>query len=336
MEAETEAAAAAKALLERAIAGVRATEETSGIGRVDWKLETMHGKNVCDPLSNMPKRTLNEAIERSEMINVGTREVVIYLARHRATPELAKMVKEGWWTVGRIFYAYYDHRQFTALNVPKCIGFKDSHECHLFAGLGTDVAAARRDGPLTVRGNVCACTECTAGNFDNCEMTALLGKVRRVKVPREQNATAALRQVDTLQLWAASMKKGQLAATRVAPDEACIEGLYWLVVLLGVPYTLERDTIFNTDTFDAGDLVVKVSYYKLEKAGLEGGLRSYSLLGAKKQERLIHVSSMVRLSGLLFAPGPGGPAARDMRSGVTKLHFLSKDVHNSILACCYE
>ena len=46
-------------------------------------------------------------------------------------------------------------------------------------------------------------------------MQELLGPVRRVKVPREENATAALRQVDSLQLWAASLKKGQLVATRV-------------------------------------------------------------------------------------------------------------------------
>ena len=284
----------------------------------------------------MPSRTLQEAVERDDMINVGTREVVLYLARHRSTPELAKVVKDGWWTVGRIFYAYYDHRQFTALNVPRAIGFKDSHECHLFAGLGTDVDAARLHGPITVRGNVCACIACIAGNFDDCEMIALIGKVRRVKVEREKNATAGLRQVQSLQQFAATLKKGLLSATCVARDEACIEGLYWLVLLLGAPYTLEKDTIFNTDTFEAGDLVVKVSYYKLESPDLQGGFRSYSLLEGKKHERLLHVSALIRMVGLLFAPGPGGPAARESRSGVTKLKYLSKDVHHSILACCYE
>ena len=107
------------------------------------------------------------------------------------------------------------------------------------------------------------------------------------------------------------------------------------MLLLGMPYTLEKDTIFNTDSFEKGDLVVKVSYYKLESAGLEGGFRSYSLMGAKKDERLMHVSALIRLAGLLVAPGPGGPAARTMRSGVTKLHYLSRDVHISILSCCY-
>lgn len=83
-------------------------------------------------------------------------------------------------------------------------------------------------------------------------------------------------------------------------------------------------------------LNLKVSYYKLQATGLEGGFRSYMLVGAKKQERLIHVSALIRLGGLRFAPGPGGPADRQMRSGVTKLYYLSRDVHHSILACCFE
>ena len=45
-------------------------------------------------------------------------------------------------------------------------------------------------------------------------MAALLGAVRRVKVPREQNATAGLRQVESLQQWAASLKK---SGFRVVP-----------------------------------------------------------------------------------------------------------------------
>eukprot|EP00966_Prymnesium_polylepis_P108141 2503804-Prymnesium_polylepis.1 len=114
----------------------------SGIARIDWKLETMHGKNVCDPLGNLPWRILNQAIERGDTLLVGTREKVLYMAFHRPTPATAKLWKEGWWTVDRIFWGYYEHRQFTELNVPKAIGFKDSHECHLFAGLGADADEA--------------------------------------------------------------------------------------------------------------------------------------------------------------------------------------------------
>jgi hypothetical protein len=259
------------------------------------------------------------------------------MAWHRPTPETAKLWKEGWWTVGRIFWGYYDHRQFTELNVPKAIGFKDSHECHLFAGLGADADEARlRNGPLTVRGNVCACKECTAGNFTACEMQAVIGQVRHVKVARADRS--ALRQIDSLQLFASACRKGQLAATRVASDEVCLEGVFYLVLLLCVPFTSEKDTCFNTDTFEAGDLVVRVSYYKLDRPDVEGGFRSYELKEGKQLERMIHVSSLIRLQNLHFSQGPGGPAGRVFRSaaGKGKLYFLSRETDNSIQSCCYE
>ena len=315
-----------------------AAEAEFGIGRVDWKLETMHDKNVCDPLSNMPARTLLGAIERGDTLLPGTREKVLYLARHRTTPETAKLWKDGWWTVGRIFYIYYDHKQFTSLNVPVAVGFKDSHECHLFSGLGADADEARLNGPITVRGNVCACKECTAGNFSSCEMIAVFGGVRRVKVPRADRS--ALRQMDSLHMFAASCKKGQLATTRVSSDEVCLEGLYYLVLLLCVPYTLEKETVFNTDSFEEGDLVVRISYYKLVRSDVEGGFRSYELLEGKQLERMIHVSSLIRLRGLLFSQGVGGPAGHVPRSAVKgpKLYYLSRetDSSSSIQSCCYE
>ena len=326
---------AAMQVVARAQAGVKAVDDTSGIGRVDWKLETMHGKNVCDPLSNMPKRTLEEAIERGDILKVGTREKVIYLALHRPTPEAAKMWKDGWWTVGRIFWGYFEHRQFTALNVPRAIGFKDSHEMHLFAGLGSDAEEARINGPIAARGNVCACLQCIAGNYDACEMQAVFGTVRRVKVPREKNQTSGLRQLESLHLWAAVCKKGQLAATRVASDEVCLEGLYYLVLLLCAPYTLDKDLLFATDQFEKGDLVVRISYYKYSTT-LEGGFRKYSLLGGKVQERMIHVSSLIRIQGLLFSPGPAGPAGRVNRRETVQSYYLSRDTHNTIEASCYE
>jgi hypothetical protein len=167
-------------------------------------------------------------------------------------------------------------------------------------------------------------------------MAAVFGPVRRVKVPRADRS--ALRQMDSLQLWSASCKKGQLAATRVARDEACLEGLYYLVLLLCVPYTLEKETFFNTDNFEAGDLVVRISYYSLINPEVEGGFRSYELLDRKQRERLIHVSSLIRLQGLIFSEGPGGPAGRVSRSadGKTKCYYLSRESDNSIQSCCYE
>ena len=302
-----------------------------GIKRTDWKLETMEGKNVCDPLGNMPKNTLQEAITRGDVLLVGTREKVLYLAMHRATPDTAKLFKEGWWAVGRIFYGFYEHKQFTALNVPRAVGFKDSHECHFFAGVNTDVDEARLNGPLTVRGNPCICTECKAKRFETCLMKHIIGPVRRVKVPREANATSQLRQLESLHVWAASLHAKQLVAMRA--DDPSIEGLYWLGVLLSKPETLTEDTLIATDFFEAGNLVVKIHYFKLESANAEGGMRKYL---EKAEVRMIAVSSTIRLSGLRFSTAAGGPAGRTLRSGVTSFHFLGRDTHHSIEACCVE
>ena len=56
---------------------------------------------------------------------------------------------------------------------------------------------------------------------------------------------------------------------------------------------------------------MKISYYKLERPDVEGGFRSYWLMEGDKQARMIHISSLIRLQGLLFSPGPGGPAGRE-------------------------
>ena len=237
----------------------------------------------------MPSRTLKAAIEHGDTLLVGTREKVIYLARNCATPAVAKLVKDGWWTVGRIFYGYFEHRQFTALTVPKAVGFKDSHECHMFAGLGGDADEARLNGPLTVAAFPCACVHCTAGHFDSCQMRSTLfcnQRLRRVKTPREQNSLSGLRQLESLHVFAAACKKGQLCASRVSSDEVCLEGMYYLMKLKCAPYTLDADTVFATDTFEQGDLVVKANYFKFERYA-DGGFRVYSIMDQKGLERMI-------------------------------------------------
>lgn len=103
-----------------------------------------------------------------------------------------------------------------------------------------------------------------------------------------------------------------------------------------VSYTLENDPTFATDAFEKGDCVINISYFKLEEQDLEGGFDSYSLVEGKTNERMIHVSSLIRLKGLKFSQGPGGPQVREMRSVVTKLYYLGRDAHNSAESCCYE
>ena len=83
----------------------------------------MHGKNICDALSNLPSNAITEAIRSGDFIFSGSRNVVLYLAKARATPALAKSFKEGWWAIERIFYGFFQHSKFTALAVPKADGF---------------------------------------------------------------------------------------------------------------------------------------------------------------------------------------------------------------------
>ena len=80
---------------------------------------------------------------------------------------------------------------------------------------------------------------------------------------------------------------------------------------------------------------MRISYYKFAKE-VEGGFRTYSLLDGQKRERMIHVSSLIRIQGLLFAPGPGGPAGRVNRREKERIYYLSRDTHNSIEASYYE
>ena len=56
-------------------------------------------------------------------------------------------------------------------------------------------------------------------------------------------------------------------------------------------------------------------------------LRSYTLLAA---ETLIIVNHMVRLAGLRFSPGPGGPADRQLRSAREKLYYIGLQTHYSL------
>ena len=165
-------------------------------------------------------------------------------------------------------------------------------------------------------------------------MVAVFGQVKKQKAPRAAGETAELRQMESLEVWAASLKAKQLAAVRADRREQSLEGLYWLAVLKGKAYTLAEDTVVNTDTIPAGYLVVKAHWLRLEQRECEGKLRSYTLLEA---ETLIIVNHMmVRLAGLRFSPGPGGPADRQLRSAREKLYYIGLHTHYSLEACCSE
>jgi hypothetical protein len=81
-------------------------------------------------------------------------------------------------------------------------------------------------------------------------------------------------------------------------------------------------------------LVVKAQWLKLEKKDCEGGLRAYSLLDA---EIILVVNHTIRLAGLQFANGKGGPQGRELRGkkeATAKWLYISRDTQHSIEACC--
>ena len=116
--------------------------------------------------------------------------------------------------------------------------------------------------------------------------------------------------------------------------EQSLEVLYWLAVLKGKAHTLAEDTVVNTPTPSPRAISwSRRSGFRLEQRECEGKLRSYTLLEA---ETLIIVNHMVRLAGLRFSPGPGGPADRQLRSAREKLYYIGLQTHYSLEACCSE
>ena len=76
-------------------------------------------------------------------------------------------------------------------------------------------------------------------------------------------------------------------------------------MLKGKAHTLAEDTVVNTDTIRVGYLVVKAQWLRLEQRECEG--KCFAPTRCSRPRRII-VNHMVRLAGLPFLPGPGGPA----------------------------
>jgi hypothetical protein len=124
-----------------------------------------------------------------------------------------------------------------------------------------------------------------------------------------------------------------LVGVRAARGEHSLEGAYWLAWLKGKPFEAKGDELHGTDLIEKGYLVVKAQWLKLKEKNGEGGRRSYTLLDA---EVLLVVNHMVRLSGLKFEDGKGGPAGRELRgeAALKFMYYFSREAHYSLLSCC--
>ena len=167
-KAAQEGAAEAASALTSALAQARfveaATEaaiESDGlcdaISRTHCKLIEYHGKAAYDTLGTVPKRAVAEAVAKGVgggakdvMIDPDTRDMMLYLAKHKRRPNVAKADKPGWEAPGRYIWAFYDSKLFTQLLVPdaKLKGCQENHE---FVGLCQDSAKAEKDGPMQMR-----------------------------------------------------------------------------------------------------------------------------------------------------------------------------------------
>ena len=128
----------------------------------------------------------------------------------------------------------------------------------MFAGTCKDTNKAQMEGPLDVRAVPCACVPCTELRFTDCEMKTLLAcEVRKGKAPRAAGETAALKQIASLEAWAALLKSKQLVAVRADRREQNVEGLYWLAVLAGKAFEATEERLQNTDRIEKGWLVVR-------------------------------------------------------------------------------
>ena len=183
MEAATraEAAAARKAAAE------------GGIVCVHVKKVEHHGKaGATDGNGNVPTFAIKAAIESGKLVNPGTRDLVLFLADHlRNGPSVAKLHKDGWQAATKYFVGYFDTAKFTKRAVPECEA-KGWHctDQHVYVGMCADAQKAERDGPLRTGRMFCACPPCTLLDYDSCERTKQVGRMRPVTVTLPRGAAS--------------------------------------------------------------------------------------------------------------------------------------------------
>ena len=271
-------------------------------------LITMHGKNICDSLSNVILAALRSAVANGEIADPGTRALVLWLAEHRQAPSIAKLKKEGWWAIDDIYYGYYDPRRFTKVAVPEAKGFSGSAEKHRFVSSPiTDAERAAREGPVDVSYAFCGCLSCSRFNFQSCMMSGLGGMGTKLvrKYIRSMGDTGQPSQSQTLEEFARSLAKKQLHAVAVDAAEIDIEGDFWLCLVLGSAQQATARQAQATDLFEEGWWIVQIKWYLYETGS---NPRRYKLL--PNSTRWLSVSAMIRLEGLAFEEGQTRSASK--------------------------
>ena len=108
----------------------------------------MCGKGPSDGFNKVATHGVKAGLLANELIDPGTRELVVYLAKRCATPSKAKASKHGWWGAEGYIWAFYDTALFTKKAVPEADGYTGSKDMHQHVGLCEAKETAERDGPL--------------------------------------------------------------------------------------------------------------------------------------------------------------------------------------------
>jgi hypothetical protein len=256
-----------------------------GVVRCHQKEETMHGKNVGDGLSNIPKMVYKAATLNLDMVDAGSRATLLHFAAAKRRPEVDKSKKRGWWAVGRIFWGHYQHDRFLNGVVPEAKGFVGSMKAHQLVGLCEDKLQAEKLGPLWVRDNYCACGPCRMMDFKNCLFKNECGMMRLVKTPLVQQVRGALTMTAQLEESAGTIDGRQLLAVRFGQADS-----FWLARAMGKAFEVDEAMVHSTDQFEAGWLVMKIKWFEKERG------RDYYVLAPA--EHYLVVTTTVRVGGL--------------------------------------
>ena len=302
-----------------------------GVRRLHAILITMHGKNVCDALSNLIQAALRGAVSNGDLVDGGTRELVLWLAQHKPHPSVSKLKKDGWWAIDDIFYGYFDPARFTKVVVPDAKGFVGSADKHRFVGLCADAGKAQRDGPVEVSTSFCGCARCTVFDFSACLMRGVGGmstQLKRQVVPRV-STSGAPSQSKTLAEFASELRPKQLRALRVDSTEHHLEGGWWLCEIQGCAVQATEQMACATDLFESGWWVVEIKWYQRvtdESPGASSSAPIFKYTLDPNSKRWVTVNALIRGGGLSFEGGVRCP-----RSGQRTLNRHMVDLINASL-----
>ena len=289
-------------------------------------LVSMHGKNICDALSNSIAAALRRAVEVGDIIDPTTRKLVLYLVEHYLAPATAKMKKDGWWAVSNIYYGYLDPSLFTRAAVTPAAPLKGSDKYRRYLGRSRNHNAAR-DGPLELSPHFCGCVNCCKYDFDHCLMDGkggLATKLVQAWCKRaDTNAGLPSLSAELEEFARTQVQANSIGVVPADVKEQHIEGGYWLCLIMCKPYLATRREACATDVIEEGWWVIKIQWYVYQHEVTPGTPRCYKL---EPGERLLAVNALLRISGVRFESGQ----QRASRSGTC---VLGDETHKSIQAC---